>query len=114
MNDIERWSRWHSIIGVVIVAALGIGLWTMIRRPDPPASPELTTIERKAQRHDELCRLVDTETRIAQLRDPDQDALVSSRAVLEVMRRFDVICRWDDYHPKHPPATPLILEAPNP
>lgn len=86
----------------------------MVRRPDPPPLHELTPIERKAQRHDELCRLVDTETRLAQLGITDPDTRVSSRSILEVMRRFDVICRWDDYHSRIPPARPLILETPNP
>jgi hypothetical protein len=82
-----RWSLWHSVIGLVVVAGAVVGSWAIAARPPHPTGP--TTVERRAQRLDEVCRMIDTEIQIADKSSP------SARPALEVLGRLAVVCHGE-------------------
>jgi hypothetical protein len=96
----RRWSLWHSMIGLTVVIGSVVGLWTILVRPTH--STGLTALERKAQRLDEICRMVDTEIKIGQTWSTDPDAGPSARTTLQVLGRLATVCHWNDTHPEAP------------
>jgi hypothetical protein len=96
----NRWSLWHSVVGLLIVVVATVGLWGILRHPAASTGP--TALERKAQRLDELCRMVDTEIKIGQTWRTDPDASPRARATLQVLGRLATVCHWTDTRPEAP------------
>ena len=98
----QRWSLWHSVIGLILVTVAVVGLWMILRKPEHSTTTTLTALERKTQQLDELCRMVDTEIKIGQTWSTDPDAGPSARATLQVLGRLATVCHWSDTHPEAP------------
>jgi hypothetical protein len=84
--------RYVLIAIVFLLLSVVVQGWCWKRREERIQATSAMS-ERKAQHFDELCRMVDTETKIAERWQDDPDAAQGARAVIESMHRFEVICR---------------------
>lgn len=97
----QRWSLWHSVLGLVLVIGAVVGLWAILHHPSATSSAP-TALERKGERLDELCRMIDTDIRIGQTWSTDPTGGPKTQPTLEVLGQLATICHWDDTHPEAP------------